>query len=434
MKSELKAQFQCRCLREGCRPWVHVYRWIFRRILWFDSKDSKYRNFKSTSSLHLLHFRLEDKIQKSSDYLFWFSIGHYVMDQRSGDGRFFGRVEILAISLWQGFSKFRDAGREDCFCSEQDHPEFPVQEEGQPRGTESSKKRIGFYETDRFHDLRLLASDWHSWYSIWLCWFLLCNSSWWQHSGIRYKMGRNFIVKDEDSIWWHSGKSVQIETTWVWSTQNRIRIVPHGNSSENIDAQSSEIEDHGETEHRKSHPCACSEKTAERTTTASPTVSAVWQTSAVTPKGHPAGHRSVATSCKDGRQRPHTHVSHNWLYHLFACAGSVLAPHDIVVKVKRSWTRSFIMVKLAALPKPHEATTRVSTQCLEVWNSQIQESPQNLECSTTVTRKNFFKKKHLAGDKRDWINLQKEHCCSEMRHVNRWVQKYFRHFLWAMVG
>ena len=54
------------------------------------------------------------------------------MDQRSGDGCFFGRVDILAISLWKGFSKLRDAGREDCLCSEQDHLEFPVQEEGQP--------------------------------------------------------------------------------------------------------------------------------------------------------------------------------------------------------------------------------------------------------------------------------------------------------------
>ena len=34
-------------------------------------------------------------------------------------------------------------------CSEQDHPEFPVQEEGQPRGAESPQKRIGFYEGDR---------------------------------------------------------------------------------------------------------------------------------------------------------------------------------------------------------------------------------------------------------------------------------------------
>ena len=49
--------------------------------------------------------------------------------------------EILAISLWTGFSKLRDAGREDRFCSEQDHPEFPVQEDGQSRGTECTKRR-----------------------------------------------------------------------------------------------------------------------------------------------------------------------------------------------------------------------------------------------------------------------------------------------------
>ena len=53
-----------------------------------------------------------------------------------------GRVEILAISLWKGFSKLGDAGREDCFCSEQDHPEFPVQEEGQSAGTQSSEDRF----------------------------------------------------------------------------------------------------------------------------------------------------------------------------------------------------------------------------------------------------------------------------------------------------
>ena len=35
---------------------------------------------------------LEDKIQESSDYLFWFSIGYCVVDQRSGDGRFIGRI------------------------------------------------------------------------------------------------------------------------------------------------------------------------------------------------------------------------------------------------------------------------------------------------------------------------------------------------------
>ena len=34
----------------------------------------------------------------------------------------FGRVKNLAISLWKGFFKLRDAGREDCLCSKQDHP------------------------------------------------------------------------------------------------------------------------------------------------------------------------------------------------------------------------------------------------------------------------------------------------------------------------
>ena len=124
-------------------------------------------------------FMLEYKIQKPSDYLFWFSIGNCVMDQRSGDGLFIGRIEISAISLWKGFSKLRDAGREDCFCSKEDHPEFPPQEEGQSRGTESPQRgSVSMRNTDRFHDLRLLSSCWCSWYSDgfrWLFSFTLHN-------------------------------------------------------------------------------------------------------------------------------------------------------------------------------------------------------------------------------------------------------------------
>ena len=48
-------------------------------------------------------------------------------------------------------------------CSEQDHPEFPVQEEDQPRGAESPKRGpFPSRKTDRLHDLRLLSSDWRS--------------------------------------------------------------------------------------------------------------------------------------------------------------------------------------------------------------------------------------------------------------------------------
>ena len=46
------------------------------------------------------------------------------------NGRFNWAIEVVAISLWKGFSKLRDASREDWLCSEQDHPEFPVQKEG----------------------------------------------------------------------------------------------------------------------------------------------------------------------------------------------------------------------------------------------------------------------------------------------------------------
>ena len=83
--------------------------------------------------------------------MFWFSVGCYVVDQGSGDGWFFGRFKILVINCRKEFSKFRDAGREDCFFFEQDHTEFPIQEEGQSRGTESSQRRpVSARKTDRF--------------------------------------------------------------------------------------------------------------------------------------------------------------------------------------------------------------------------------------------------------------------------------------------
>ena len=44
----------------------------------------------------------------------------------------------------KNFPNFLDAGREDCFCFEQDHPELPLQEEGQPRGAEKAQKEDRF--------------------------------------------------------------------------------------------------------------------------------------------------------------------------------------------------------------------------------------------------------------------------------------------------
>ena len=41
-----------------------------------------------------------------------------------------------------------------------------------------------------------------------------------------------FIVNDENPTWWHPGKSVQIQNTRVWETQDRIGNVWPGDSSE----------------------------------------------------------------------------------------------------------------------------------------------------------------------------------------------------------
>ena len=81
-------------------------------------------------------------------HLFWFSIRINVLDHWLGDSWFIRGIEILAIR-WKEFSKIWHVGREDCFCSEQDHPEFPVQEECQSRGTESPERGLVFYEEDR---------------------------------------------------------------------------------------------------------------------------------------------------------------------------------------------------------------------------------------------------------------------------------------------
>ena len=58
-----------------------------------------------------------------------------------------------------------------------------------------------------------------------------------------------WLSMSKDTIWWCLGKSVQIEDTRVWSAQNSIRIVWDGDSSKDIGAQSSKIEDDVEKKH-----------------------------------------------------------------------------------------------------------------------------------------------------------------------------------------
>ena len=59
-----------------------------------------------------------------------------------------------------------------------------------------------------------------------------------------------FSINDENPIWWHLGRIVQIKNTTVWKTQDRIGIVRLGDSSEESWTWLSQIENDGEEKYR----------------------------------------------------------------------------------------------------------------------------------------------------------------------------------------
>ena len=68
------------------------------------------------------------------------------------------------------------------------------------------------------------------------------------------RVGTKFYYRWQNSIRWNLGKSVQIEDTWVWSTQRRTGVVRHGDSSEDIGSSLSKVENHGEKMYRSETP------------------------------------------------------------------------------------------------------------------------------------------------------------------------------------
>ena len=155
---------------------------------------------------------------------------HYVRGTQGPD------FEALDAKIASGtsWSRLWVARCENCFSSEQFHPELPLQEKGQSGGNESSQRRpLPSRKTDCLLDLRIFPVHWSQWFCQELCRSIYSRSSKWQYSGVRYKMGWNSIVDDTNPIWWHLGKFVPIvENTRVSETQDRFGIVPHGDSPE----------------------------------------------------------------------------------------------------------------------------------------------------------------------------------------------------------
>ena len=178
-QNKVETQFQCRHLQEGRRLWVLEYRWSFRTIVWLDSKEQiselQFDKFLNHQSFLFWKIRFKNQVTTCPD--FPSETMSRIKEVEMVDS--LEELKVLTISFWEDFSKLRDAGREDCFCSEQNHPEFSLQEEGLSRGTERTEGGpVSTRKTDRLHDLRPLSSDWRSWPSIRLCWLIFCHPSW----------------------------------------------------------------------------------------------------------------------------------------------------------------------------------------------------------------------------------------------------------------
>ena len=176
MKSELRAQFQCRRLQEGHRLWVHWYGWNYCRTSWSDSKDSKSRNCNSTNSLFSQSFLVWKIPFKHKSLLVWFSIGCFVVDQRSGDGRFIGRIKILAIGCWKN-PNLRCWMRRLLRLWTRSSQMLTSRRRSVSKNRKS-RRRAGFYEEDRSPSWSTTTFEWLALiYSIALRWFILCHCS-----------------------------------------------------------------------------------------------------------------------------------------------------------------------------------------------------------------------------------------------------------------
>ena len=222
--------------------WGRIFKELWSRPTTTADLRSSFRQIHHASNVCLL----EDNIQDWGMYLFTISYGGYAVDQRSGVGWFSGWFKIFVSCKRNSNARFWGTRCEDCFSTEQNHPLYTLQKKGQPGGTKSPKRGpLSSWKTDRLPDLRVLPGHWSRWFRRELCRpSYNCSSN----SGIRFEMGRNFIINDENPIWWHLGKLVQTKNTRVWETQDRIGIVQYGDSSEEDWTWLSQIEDNGKKE------------------------------------------------------------------------------------------------------------------------------------------------------------------------------------------
>ena len=206
------------------------------------NNDCRFQIFILTNP-HTNNVRLlEDKIQDWGMYLFTISYGSYAVDQRSGDGWISGWSQIFVFCKRNSSARFRSSR---CVHNTQFKRKVSLEEQkAQKEDRFLRGRQIAYLIYDH---LRVTGSHW---FRRELCRpIYYCSSKWW-YSGIWFEMGRIFIINDENPIWWHQGRMVQIKNTRVWETQDRFGIVQYGDSSEEVRTWFSQIEDYGKKKYR----------------------------------------------------------------------------------------------------------------------------------------------------------------------------------------
>ena len=167
---------------------------------------------------------------RNTQQFFWFSIGGNVMGRRSGDGWFTRGIEVFAIRFWKEFSKIWNVWREASVFNKI-IPKLPIQEEGQLRGAERTKREpFSTRKTDRFHALRLL-----SWLVLMIQFFttLICSLSLFMTImfGNSIREGWDFTINDEvhrTILWkvctnWDYVSLINQKPYWNCTTRKFIR-------------------------------------------------------------------------------------------------------------------------------------------------------------------------------------------------------------------
>ena len=168
------------------------------RIMELNNNDFKSQNFTLTTFPTPQTFsRREKKIQDWGVLLSKFPWGRYALNKEVEvvnsvyDLKTSCSIQKFLLFLILSYS------RKDCIGPEQDFPEFLIQDKGQSRWTKVSESRpIPSRKRDRLLDLRLLPGHWRQWIRTRLFRLVYGCSSEWQHSGVPYEMGWNFIVNE----------------------------------------------------------------------------------------------------------------------------------------------------------------------------------------------------------------------------------------------